>query len=79
MMMHESWQMEAWTPFFVMGLIALALFALWIWAIVDAVRSEFKDPTAKIVWILLLIFLSGLGLILYLIFGKGTKISGESL
>ncbi len=51
----------------------LALFVLWIWAIIDVIRSDFKDQTTKIIWIALLIFLPFLGAVIYLFVGKSTK------
>ncbi len=51
----------------------LAIFVLWIWAIIDVIRSEFKDQTTKIIWIALLIFLPFLGAVIYPFVGKSTK------
>lgn len=51
----------------------LALFVLWIWAIVDVIKSDFKDQTTKIIWIALLIFLPFLGAVIYPFIGKSTK------
>lgn len=58
----------------------LALFVLWIWAIIDVIRSDFKDSTTKIIWIALLIFLPFLGAVIYPFVGKSTKknISGNN-
>jgi len=52
---------------------ALAIFVLWIWAIIDVIRSDFKDQTTKIIWIALLIFLPFLGAVIYPFVGKSTK------
>jgi hypothetical protein len=51
----------------------LALFVLWIWAIIDVIKSEFKDSTTKIIWIALLIFLPFLGAVIYPFLSKSTK------
>ncbi len=51
----------------------LAIFALWIWAIIDVIRSDFKDSTTKIIWIALLIFLPFLGAVIYPFVGRSTK------
>lgn len=48
-------------------------FVLWIWALVDIVRSEFTGYN-KIIWLLLVIFLPVLGLILYYFIGRKQKI-----
>ena len=63
-----------------MGLVALlglALFILWIWAIVDVIKSDFKDQMTKLIWIALLIFLPFIGAILYPFVGKNSKQTKE--
>jgi len=55
----------------------LAIFVLWIWAIIDVIRSDFKDQTTKIIWIALLIFLPFLGAVIYPFVGKSTKKQSE--
>jgi uncharacterized membrane protein len=54
-------------------LIGVAIFALWIWALVDIIRCDFKDIGIKIVWFLLVFFIPFLGFILYAILGTSTK------
>lgn len=53
------------------GILALALFVIflviWIWAIVDAARRDFKNDLEKIIWILVLVFGGWIGLLVYLI------------
>ncbi|BAU22879.1 hypothetical protein THC_0485 [Caldimicrobium thiodismutans] len=48
-------------------------FVLWIWALVDILKSEFTGYN-KIIWLLLVIFLPLLGLILYYFIGRKQKI-----
>ena len=55
-------------------LVGITIFALWIWALVDIIRSTFKDIAIKVVWFLLVFFIPLLGFILYIILGKSTKI-----
>jgi len=55
-------------------LLGLALFAAWIWALVDILRSTFTDIALKIIWFLLVFFLPLLGFILYVVIGKSTKV-----
>lgn len=43
---------------------------LWIIAIVDLVKRQFKDQTTKIIWALVIIFVPFLGSILYLLIGR---------
>lgn len=58
--------------------ISVTVFALWIWALVDIIRSNFSDVVVKIVWFLLVFCLPLLGFILYVILGKSTKIPRDT-
>jgi len=55
-------------------LFFVAGFALWVWAIVDIIQSDFKDPNMKLVWILATLLMPVLGTILYLSMGHKTKL-----
>lgn len=59
------------------GMESLVLFLiitiLWLWALIDVVKSNFKGST-KIVWVLLILILPLLGSILYLIIGRKQKV-----
>ena len=55
-------------------LFFIAGFALWIWAVVDILQSEFKDSNMKLVWMLIVLLMPMLGTILYLWKGEQTKI-----
>jgi len=46
---------------------------LWIWALVDLIKSDFKDNTNKIIWALVIIFTFPIGPVLYLAIGKNGK------
>ncbi|UZD21662.1 PLD nuclease N-terminal domain-containing protein [Algoriphagus halophytocola] len=48
-------------------------FALWIYCLVDIVRSEFKDSNMKLIWIVIILFAQLIGPLIYLVIGKGTK------
>jgi Phospholipase_D-nuclease N-terminal len=52
--------------------IAFTLFmsVLWIYAIIDIARRQFSDSTTKLIWLLVVIFLYGIGTIVYLVFGR---------
>jgi hypothetical protein len=52
---------------------ALILFITWIVTIIDVIRSDFKNPSNKTVWILLLIFMAPLATILYQFMGGNQK------
>lgn len=55
------------------GLIVLAGFAVWIYALVDAIKvkddSRFRAGN-KLVWVLVIVFLHLIGAIVYLIVGR---------
>ncbi len=54
-------------------IFSLAYFILWVYCLVDAIRSDFKDRNMKLIWVIILLFAQGLGPIAYLILGKKTK------
>lgn len=56
---------------FVAGGLGLALF---IWALIDVIKREFPNQNDKILWIVLILVLGGIGPLLYLLIGrkKGT-------
>ncbi|HSF56304.1 MAG TPA: PLD nuclease N-terminal domain-containing protein [Algoriphagus sp.] len=54
-------------------LLGLAYFILWVYCVVDVLRSNFKDQNMKLIWIVILLFAQGFGPIAYLILGKGSK------
>lgn len=56
-------------------LLSIAYFILWVYCLVDVIRSNFKDSTMKLIWVVVLLFAHGLGPIAYLVLGKGTKTS----
>ena len=55
-------------------LITLFLFILPIIALVDIVKSEFEGNN-KVVWVLIVIFFSIIGSILYFLIGKNQKLN----
>lgn len=59
-------------------LIIVLIFALFVLllplvALVDILKSKFEDDT-KIIWVIVVIFLSTIGAILYFLIGKNQKI-----
>ncbi|SFG25065.1 Phospholipase_D-nuclease N-terminal [Algoriphagus hitonicola] len=47
---------------------------LWLYCLIDILRSDFKDQNMKLIWILIILFAQVLGPIAYLILGKNSKI-----
>lgn len=56
-------------------LLGLLYFVLWIYCLVDVLRSDFKDPNMKLIWTVILLFAQVVGPLAYLAIGKSTKIS----
>ena len=58
------------------GLLALGLFVLWIWALLDAIQvpddSMYRSGN-KLVWVLVIVFLQAIGAILYLAIGRPAR------
>lgn len=54
-------------------LIGFVLFMMWLAALIDVIRSNFRNPSNKTMWILLLIFLAPLGTVLYPFMARGQK------
>ncbi len=54
-------------------LFLLAPLALFIWALVDILRSEFKEANNKIIWLIVVLVLPLVGAIIYLAVGRKQK------
>jgi len=48
-------------------LVALAIFAFWIWTIVDGIRNPLLNDSKRILWVIIIVLLGILGSILYLL------------
>jgi hypothetical protein len=60
--------------FALIGVVAgVSVVALWIWALIDIIKSDFKDTIVKVLWFLLVLLLPLLGFFLYVIIGRSTK------
>ena len=54
--------------------IVLIPFMLWCLVLVDIIRSDFKDNTTKIIWLLIIIFIPFVGVILYPLLSSNQKL-----
>ncbi len=59
--------------FFFFALLGIGFLVVWIWALIDILKSEFSGNN-KIIWLLLVIFIPLLGVILYYFIGREQKI-----
>lgn len=60
-------------PEIVVVFFALLLVVPWIWAIVDVVRSEFKTPSDKILYLVLTLAFPLVGTCVYFFYGQKQK------
>lgn len=58
---------------FFLFFIVAGLFILWIWALVDIIKSKFQEDLMQVVWLLVVFFLPFLGVLLYLLIGRSMK------
>lgn len=59
--------------FTILMVLVLAGFALWIWALVDAIRvpdDSMYRAGNKLVWVLVIVFTGFLGALIYLVVGR---------
>lgn len=47
--------------------------ALWIWALVDIARSDFRTETHKITWVVLVALTYFIGALIYLFIGRAQR------
>ncbi|MBA3025720.1 MAG: hypothetical protein FP820_04835 [Sulfurimonas sp.] len=59
----------------VVGLIYLVLLVIWVWALIEILKSSFKDSINKVIWLLVVFFLPVLGFILYFAIGRAQRIT----
>jgi NhaP-type Na+/H+ or K+/H+ antiporter len=48
-------------------LLALLVFVFWVWMIIDCAQRKFKNDLEKIIWILVIVFGSWVGALVYFI------------
>lgn len=56
---------------FVIGIGSLVF---WVWMLVDCATKEPSTGNDKVIWILVIVFLQGLGALLYFLFRRPTRI-----
>lgn len=55
-------------------IIPLTYFALIAFCLIDILRSDFKDSSGKLIWVLVVLLAPFLGSILYLVIGRSTRV-----
>lgn len=56
------------------GFFGCLPFLLVLAALVDIIRSDFRDSNTKLIWVIIVIFVPVLGSLLYFILGRNQKI-----
>ena len=59
--------------FLMLGLLALATFAFWVWMLVHAITNKGLTDMEKLIWVLVILFVNLLGAILYCFVGRPKK------
>lgn len=57
-----------------MMVIVLGSIGLFIYVLVDILKSEFTNNINKVIWLILVLFTGPLGIVLYLLIGKKQRI-----
>ena len=61
--------------FLVAGCAGIAATVLWIWMLVDCLVNEPSEGNDKVVWVLVLIFTSWIGALIYLLVRRPKRIA----
>ncbi len=65
------------TEFLLIGVFLMVLMVpvlLWVWAIIDLLKSHFPDSVNKVIWAIVIVFIPVLGPLLYLFLGRNQKV-----
>ncbi len=54
----------------IMLLVSLVAFVIWVWALIGAIRNPNLDSNMRLIWILVIVFVSTLGAVIYLLAGR---------
>ncbi len=50
---------------------------LWLWALIDLLKSSFGNSINKLVWLIVIVFIPVIGPLLYLLIGRNQKLKAE--
>jgi hypothetical protein len=56
------------------GLVSLASFVVWLWALIDAIKNPALDSNERLIWVVVIVFTSLLGAVIYFILGRNRSI-----
>ena len=52
------------------GLVGLAMFAFWVWSLVNAIKNPKLDSNMRLIWVLVIVLVGPLGSLIYLLAGR---------
>ncbi|MCX6344367.1 MAG: PLD nuclease N-terminal domain-containing protein [Armatimonadetes bacterium] len=55
-------------------LLGIVIFGFWLWMLIDCITKEPSEGNEKIIWILVIVLLHGLGALIYLLARRPTRI-----
>lgn len=58
------------------GIVGLISVVVWVMALVDVIRSNFKNENEKIIWVLVILLGGIIGAVLYYAIGKKNQYPG---
>ncbi|MSS74857.1 hypothetical protein EXS73_01430 [Candidatus Pacearchaeota archaeon] len=72
-----------WFPFMAVGfgammIVGILISIFWIWMIVDCAQRKFKNPSEKVVWLVVVVLLGWLGALVYYLVVRMTNPRGLS-
>jgi len=47
---------------------------LWLYALIEVIRSDFKESSTRIIWILVILFVPFFGWVLYYLIGRNPRL-----
>jgi hypothetical protein len=53
----------------------LLLFSLLVWMLLEVLKSKFKNPYLRLVWIVILTFIPIIGMVIYVLIGRKQGLS----
>ncbi|WP_460560127.1 PLD nuclease N-terminal domain-containing protein [Ferruginibacter profundus] len=61
------------------SIFILLILLFWLSALVNVLKSDFKDSVTKLIWVVVIIFLPMLGSLLFLFIGRVQRITNKQL
>ena len=56
------------------SVLGIAAFGLWLWMLIDCITKEPSEGNDKVIWIIVIVLLGGLGALIYLLARRPARI-----